>query len=120
MLNAIPRISAVAIDARLVNVNMLSSISGATDIGSHFTHATKLHFRSGCIGRDDLGTVRVQASCPAIEPLVWICHAMTSLSSPQTSDSPQQRRCVCGPLHPILTSGIKVITDCWSVEKSNW
>ena len=56
ILNAIPSTNAVVIDARFVNANMLNSISRAADIGSHFTDTTKLRFRGGRGGRDDLGS----------------------------------------------------------------
>jgi hypothetical protein len=42
-LSTIPSISAVAIGARLVNANMLNSISPAAEIELRFSEATKLH-----------------------------------------------------------------------------
>jgi hypothetical protein len=46
-LSTIPSISAVAIGARLVNANMLNSISPAAEIELRFSEATKLHLRGG-------------------------------------------------------------------------
>ena len=54
ILNAIPSVSAFAIDARFVKVDMLNSVSRAPDMGSNCANTNKLHFRNGGIGRDDL------------------------------------------------------------------